>query len=98
MTATARKALPPHPPSQRPLGEQGKRLALEQWLAASDQSHYPALSAEITNQTRLRDRLATVGLPPSITWTHLTGRPLAMASTSRLKLRAQGRLYAAVQR
>ena len=30
------------------LTEQGKRLALEQWLAASDQSHYRALTDEET--------------------------------------------------
>lgn len=28
--------------------EQGKRLALEQWLAASDQAHYRALTVEKT--------------------------------------------------
>ena len=38
------------------LEEQGKRFALEQWLAASDQAHYRALTDEKTNQTRLRDR------------------------------------------
>ena len=43
------------------LAEQGKRLALEQWLAASDQSHYRALTDEKTKQARLRDRLATAG-------------------------------------
>ena len=41
------------------LAEQGKRLALEQWLAASDQSHYRALNDGRTKQARLRDRLAT---------------------------------------
>ena len=44
------------------LAEQGKRLALEQWLAASDQSHYRALTDEKTKQARLRDRLATADL------------------------------------
>ena len=44
------------------LAEQSKRLALEQWLAASDQSHYRALTDEKTKQARLRDRLATAGL------------------------------------
>ena len=39
--------------------EQGKRRALEQWLAASDQVHYRVLSDEKTKQARLRDRLAT---------------------------------------
>ena len=43
------------------LAEQSKRLALEQWLAASDQSHYRALTDEKTKQARLRDRLATAG-------------------------------------
>ena len=46
--------------------EQGKRLALEQWLAASDQVHYRALTNEKTKQTRLRDRLATADLRLSV--------------------------------
>ena len=48
------------------LEEQGKRLALEQWLAASDQSHYRALTDEETKQARLRDRLATAELRLSV--------------------------------
>ena len=48
------------------LAEQGKRLALEQWLAASDQSHYRALTDEKTKQARLRDRLATTDLRLSV--------------------------------
>ena len=48
------------------LAEQGKRLALEQWLAASDQSHYRALTDEKTKQVRLLDRLATADLRLSI--------------------------------
>ena len=44
------------------LAEQGKRLALEQWLAASDQAHYRVLADEKTKQARLRDRLATADL------------------------------------
>ena len=48
------------------LAEQGKRRALEQWLAASDQAHYRALSDEKTHQTRLRDRLATADLRLSV--------------------------------
>ena len=48
------------------LAEQGKRLALEQWLAASDQSHYRALSDAKTKQARLRDRLATADLRLSV--------------------------------
>ena len=48
------------------LAEQGKRFALEQWLAASDQSHYRALSDEKTKQARLRDRLATADLRLSV--------------------------------
>ena len=48
------------------LAEQDKRLALEQWLAASDQSHYRALTDEKTKQARLRDRLATADLRLSV--------------------------------
>ena len=48
------------------LAEQGKRLALEQWLAASDKSHYRALTDEKTKQARLRDRLATADLRLSV--------------------------------
>ena len=48
------------------LAEQGKRLALEQWLAASDQSHYRALTDEKTKHARLRDRLATADLRLSV--------------------------------
>ena len=48
------------------LAEQGKRIALEQWLSASDQAHYRALSDEKTKQARLRDRLATADLRLSI--------------------------------
>ena len=48
------------------LAEQGKRLALEQWLAASDRAHYRALSDEQTKQARLRDRLATADLRLSV--------------------------------
>ena len=48
------------------LAEQGKRIALEQWLAASDQSHYRALTDEQTKQARLRDSLATADLRLSV--------------------------------
>ena len=48
------------------LTEQDKRLALEQWLAASDQAHYRALTDAKTTQTRLRDRLATADLRLSV--------------------------------
>ena len=48
------------------LAEQGRRLALEQWLAASDQFHYRALTDEKTKQARLRDRLATADLRLSV--------------------------------
>jgi hypothetical protein len=46
--------------------EQAKRFALEQWLAASDQAHYRALTDEKTKQARLRDRLATADLRLSV--------------------------------
>ncbi|MFN1265750.1 lysis protein [Pseudomonas lundensis] len=52
--------------SARILAEQGKRLALEQWLAASDQAHYRALTDEKTKQERLRDHLATADLRLSV--------------------------------
>ena len=48
------------------LREQAKRLALEQWLATSDQAHYRALTDEKTKQARLRDRLATADLRLSV--------------------------------
>ena len=48
------------------LAEQGKRLALEQWLAASEKAHYRALTDEKTKQARLRDRLATADLRLSV--------------------------------
>ena len=48
------------------LAEQGKRLALEQWLAASDQYHYRALIDEKNKQASLRDRLATADLRLSV--------------------------------
>ena len=46
--------------------DQDKRLALEQRLAASDQSHHKELSDARTNQARLRDRLATSDLRLSV--------------------------------
>ena len=48
------------------LAEQGKRLALEQWLAASDQAHSRALNDEKIKQIHLRDRLATADLRLSV--------------------------------
>ena len=48
------------------LEEQDKRIALEQWLAASEQAHYRALTNEQTQQARLRDRLATADLRLSV--------------------------------
>ena len=48
------------------LAEQSKRFALEQWLAASDKAHYRVLTDAKTNQTRLRDRLATADLRLSV--------------------------------
>ena len=48
------------------LAEQDKRIALEQWLAASDQAHYRVLTDEQTQQARLRDRLATADLRLSV--------------------------------
>ena len=46
--------------------EQNKRMALEQRLAANDQTHHKELSDAQTNQARLRDRLATADLRLSV--------------------------------
>lgn len=46
--------------------DQDKRLALEQRLSASEQSHYKDLSDAQKNQDRLRDRLATSDLRLSV--------------------------------
>ncbi|WP_338148464.1 lysis system i-spanin subunit Rz [Pseudomonas lundensis] len=66
------------------LAEQGKRFALEQWLAASDQAHYRALTDAKTTQTRLRDRLATADLRLSVLFdaTPATGSDGMQATTS----------------
>lgn len=46
--------------------DQDKRLALEQRLSASEQTHYKELSNAQTNQARLRNRLATSDLRLSV--------------------------------
>jgi hypothetical protein len=46
--------------------DQDKRLALEQRLSTSDQTHYKELSDAQKNQDRLRDRLATSDLRLSV--------------------------------
>jgi hypothetical protein len=46
--------------------EQDKRLALEQRLAASEHTHYRALSDAQRDQDRLRDRLATADVRLSV--------------------------------
>nr|WP_256668909.1 lysis system i-spanin subunit Rz [Pseudomonas sp. C2B4] len=46
--------------------DQAARLALEQRLSISDQTHYKELSDAQTNQARLRDRLATADLRLSV--------------------------------
>ena len=46
--------------------EQDKRLALEQRLTASEQTHYRAMSDAQRDQDRLRDRLATADLRLSV--------------------------------
>jgi hypothetical protein len=46
--------------------DQAKRLALEQRLSASDQTHHKELTDAQTNQARLRDRLATSDLRLSV--------------------------------
>lgn len=64
------------------LAEQGKRLALEQWLAASDQSHYRALTDEKAKQARLRDRIATADLRLSVQLDASTGCDAVQPATS----------------
>ena len=69
------------------LTEQGKRFALEQWLTASDQANYRALTDEKTKQARLRDRLATADLRLSVQLaapasTAATGCDAVQAATS----------------
>ncbi|MHC8343358.1 lysis protein [Pseudomonas sp. RT6P73] len=46
--------------------EQDKRLALEQRLSVSEQTHYRVLSDAQRDQSRLRDRLATADLRLSV--------------------------------
>ncbi|WP_458725638.1 lysis protein [Pseudomonas mandelii] len=46
--------------------DQDKRLALEQRLAANDQTHHRELTDAQTHQARLRDRLATSDLRLSV--------------------------------
>jgi hypothetical protein len=46
--------------------EQDKRLALEQRLAASEQTHFERMTNAQKNQDRLRDRLATSDLQLSV--------------------------------
>ncbi|WP_159245105.1 lysis system i-spanin subunit Rz [Pseudomonas koreensis] len=46
--------------------EQDKRLALEQKLAASEQTHYRKMTDAQRDQDRLRDRLATADLRLSV--------------------------------
>jgi hypothetical protein len=46
--------------------DKDKRLALEQRLSTSEQTHYKELSDAQTNQARLRDRLATADVRLSV--------------------------------
>ena len=66
--------------------EQDKRLALEQRLSASEQTHYRVLSDAQRDQGRLRDRLATADLRLSVlldaTHSASSGSMSATATTS----------------
>ncbi|MBV4520864.1 lysis protein [Pseudomonas sp. SWRI74] len=62
--------------------EQEKRLALEQRLATSEQSHYRALSDVQRDQGRLRDRLATADLRLSVLLDATTGAGNGSASAT----------------
>lgn len=59
--------------SEQQRAEQSKRLALEQRLATSEQTHYRALSDAQRDQGRLRDRLATSDLRLSVLLDATTG-------------------------
>ncbi|KAF2395390.1 lysis system i-spanin subunit Rz [Pseudomonas frederiksbergensis] len=64
--------------------EQDKRLALEQRLTASEQTHYRVLSDAQRDQGRLRDRLATADLRLSVLLdaTAVTGNDSVPATTA----------------
>ena len=62
--------------------ERDKRLALEQHLAASEQTHYRALSDAQRDQGRLRDRLATADLRLSVLLDATTGKGPLSATTA----------------
>lgn len=64
--------------------EQDKRLALEQRLSTSEQTHYRVLSYAQRDQGRLRDRLATADLRLSVLLdaTAVAGGDSVSASTS----------------
>ncbi|CAH0211826.1 hypothetical protein SRABI89_02009 [Pseudomonas koreensis] len=62
--------------------EQDKRLALEQRLATSEQTHYRALSDAQRDQGRLRDRLATADLRLSVLLDATTGNGSVSATTA----------------
>lgn len=62
--------------------EQDKRLALEQRLATSEQTHYRALSDAQRDQVRLRDRLATADLRLSVLLDASTGNGSVSATTA----------------
>ncbi len=62
--------------------EQDKRLALEQRMQASDQTHQRVLTDARRTQTRLRDRLATADLRLSVLLEATDSRSCAMSSTT----------------
>ncbi|WP_286799315.1 lysis system i-spanin subunit Rz [Pseudomonas sp. UBA4034] len=64
--------------------EQDKRLALEQRLSASEQTHYRVLNDVQRDQSRLRDRLATADLRLSVLLdaTATTGNDSVPATTA----------------
>ena len=66
--------------------EQDKRLALEQRLAASEHTHYRALSDAQRDQDRLRDRLATADVRLSVS-EHTHYRALSDAQRDQGRLR-----------
>ncbi|MGF6202699.1 lysis protein [Pseudomonas laurylsulfatiphila] len=75
--------------------DQDKRLALEQRLSASDQSHHEALTNAQKNQARLRDLLATADLRLSVlldVWQIREGRSTSCRGSPKAAAGSDGQL------
>jgi hypothetical protein len=74
--------------------EQDKRLALEQKLSASEQTHFEKLTNAQKDQDRLRDRLATSDLRLSVILAQGSAGGCSMPATSGAGGVAHGRIRA----